>query len=225
MADEKILVVEDEKDISKLLKYNLEKEGYGVTTCYDGESALAMCRREKPDLAIVDVMLPKMDGYEFCRNIRRESDVPILFVTARKEEVDRILGLEMGADDYITKPFSLREVMARIKAVLRRYASKKTPRAFIRMGDLVVDLDRYEVRVKGKPVAISPKEFDFLKCLVQAEGKAVSREDLLGKVWKKDREINHRTIDQHIARLRSRLGDQAQRIMTVKNVGYRLRMD
>jgi DNA-binding response OmpR family regulator len=171
-------------------------------------------------------MLPKKDGFEFCKTVRQASQTPILMLTARKDELDRVLGLEIGADDYVTKPFSVREVLARVKAILRRAAEKPAPR-LARAGALEVDLERYVAKIKGKPVALSPKEFAFLKCLLKADGRVLSRDDLLEKVWGYDRsmEIDTNTVDQHIARLRGKLGPEADRIVTVKNIGYRLRMD
>ncbi len=224
---QKILIVEDEKDVSKLLKYALEKEGYAALTAHDGESGLAVFRRDRPDLVILDLMLPKMDGYEFCRIARRESDAPILMVTAKREESDRVLGLEMGADDYITKPFSLREVVARVKAAFRRRSPSSGSLPLARPGDLRADLERYEVSFKGKAIPLGPKEFEFLKHLIQAQGKVLSRADLRERVWgaARDKAVHSRTIDQHIARLRQKLGPAADRIVTVKNIGYRLRTD
>ncbi|MEK7390136.1 MAG: response regulator transcription factor [Elusimicrobiota bacterium] len=227
MAGEKILVVEDEKHLAKVLKYNLEKEGYRVVIAGDGEAGLASCRNEKPDLVILDVMLPKLDGFEFCKVVRRSSRTPILMLTAKTSEVDKVLGLELGADDYVTKPFGVREVMARIKAILRRASDEGGGKPLFRAGELEVDLERYIVRVKGEPVSLSPKEFDFLRCLLQADGRALTREQLLEKVWGYDQsmDIDTTTIDQHIARLRGKLGAESGRIVTVKNVGYRLNTD
>lgn len=220
----KILVVEDEKDLLKLLTYNLEREGYQVLSAQDGETGLELARKNKPDAILLDIMIPKVDGMEFCRILRHESRVPIIMVTAKKEEVDRILGLEMGADDYITKPFSVRELLARVKALLRRaLPGEPAGEGLLTAGDLEVDLARYEVRVKKKTVPLSFKEFEFLKALLQAKGKVLSRDALLEKVWGYDRshEIDTRTIDQHIARLRTKLGTESKRVITVKNVGYR----
>jgi DNA-binding response OmpR family regulator len=225
VATDKRLVVEDEKSLAKILRYNLEKEGYRVTLSGDGEAGLEAFRKERPDLVILDLMLPKLDGYEFCKIVRRDSKTPILMLTARKEEVDRILGLEMGADDYVTKPFSVREVLARIKAILRRTKPPEETASLLRAGTLELDPGTYECRVGGRPVELRSKEFEFLKCLFLARGKALSRDELLEKVWGYDKsmEIDTRTIDQHIARLRDKLGPEAGRIVTVKNVGYRLK--
>jgi DNA-binding response OmpR family regulator len=223
----KILVVEDEKHLVKVLKYNLEKDGYRVSTAADGEAGWSAFQKEKPDLVLLDVMIPKLDGFELCRRIRGQSKTPVLMLTARKEEVDRVLGLELGADDYVTKPFSVREVLARVKAILRRLGSTGETRSMLRAGALEMDLDRYVTQVQGKDVALSPKEFDFLKCLFQAEGKVLSRDQIMEKVWGYDRslEIDTNTVDQHIARLRAKLGSEAGRLLTVKNVGYRLKLD
>ncbi|MFA5975229.1 MAG: response regulator transcription factor [Elusimicrobiota bacterium] len=219
----RILIVEDEKDIAKLLRYNLEKEGYETFPAADGETGLSLARKEKPDLIILDLMLPKMDGIEVCRILRQESRVPIIMLTAKKEELDRVLGLEIGADDYITKPFSVRELLARVKAILRRAQTTDSPENAVQVGSLVIDFTRYTITLKGKPVQLSTKEFEFLKILVEANGKVLSRDQLLERVWGYDRsfDIDTRTIDQHIARLRDKLGSEAGRIITVKNIGYR----
>jgi DNA-binding response OmpR family regulator len=223
----RILIVEDEKDIAKLLRYNLEKEGYETLSAADGETGLSLARQSKPDLIILDLMLPKMDGIEICRILRQESNVPIIMLTAKKEELDRILGLEIGADDYITKPFSVRELLARIKTILRRAQATDLPENTVQVGPLAIDFTRYTVTLKGKPVQLSTKEFEFLKILVQANGKVLSRDQLLERVWGYDRsfDIDTRTIDQHIARLRDKLGSEAERIITVKNIGYRFKRE
>ncbi|HAH06432.1 MAG TPA: DNA-binding response regulator [Elusimicrobia bacterium] len=221
-----LLVVEDEKPLLKVLRYNLEKEGYRVVCAEDGEAGLAAFRREKPDLVLLDVMLPKLDGFEFCKAVRRDSRAPILMLTARKAEVDRVLGLELGADDYVTKPFSVRELLARVKAILRRTSEGRSA-APVRAGGLEVDLERYEVRVRGKEAALSAKEFELLRCLLKADGRALTREQILEQVWGYDEsmDIDTRTVDQHVARLRDKLGPEAERLVTVKNVGYRLKAD
>ncbi|MBI5200777.1 MAG: response regulator transcription factor [Elusimicrobia bacterium] len=222
----KILVVEDEKSLLKGLRFNLEREGHRVVTATDGQAGLDAFNREKPDLVILDVMLPKLDGFGFCKAVRAKSQAPIVMLTARGEEVDRILGLELGADDYVTKPFSLRELMARVKAILKRSApSAKT--STIRAGGLELDLERYEARIGGKAVHLSSKEYELLRCLLEADGRALTREQILEKVWgyEKGLEMVTRTTDQHILRLRERLGAEASRVVTVKNVGYRFKMD
>ncbi|MBI4678881.1 MAG: response regulator transcription factor [Elusimicrobia bacterium] len=221
-----ILIVEDEKSLVKVLRYNLEKAGYRVAAAHDGEEGLSAFCRAKPDLVILDLMLPKLDGFEFCKEVRRRAKTPILMLTARKEEVDKVLGLELGADDYVTKPFSVREVLARVKALLRRggQAAGEVP---MRAGSLEVDLERYEVRVGGRPASLSAKEFELLRCFLLAQGKALTREQILERVWGYDRamDIDTRTVDQHVARLRDKLGPEAGRLITVKNVGYRLKPD
>lgn len=227
MADNKIFAIEDDKDIVRLLKYNLEKEGYRFFSASDGEKGLAAVRKERPDLLILDVMVPKMDGFELLKIVRRELSIPIMMLTARKDEVDRVLGLELGADDYLTKPFSIREFLARVKALLRRAAPPQAPSTILRSGGIEVDCDRYEVKVHGKEIPLTSKEFEFLKIMLQAGGRVLSRDQLLEKVWGYDRsmEIDTRTIDQHVARLREKLGSEAARIATVKNVGYRIKIE
>jgi DNA-binding response OmpR family regulator len=173
-------------------------------------------------------MLPKLDGSQVCRSIRQESQVPIIMLTAKKEEIDKIIGLELGADDYVTKPFSVRELLARIKTILRRSQSPSADTEGARkFGDLKFDAERFTVTLKGKSVGLSSKEFEFLKTLIEANGKALTRDQLLERVWGYDKsmEIDTRTIDQHVARLRSKLGPEKNRVLTIKNVGYRFRMD
>lgn len=229
MAHEKILVIEDDRDLSRLLKYNLDKEGYRVVAAADGDAGLAAFHKSRPNLILLDVMIPGIDGFALLKAVRKESATPVIMLTARKEEVDRVLGLELGADDYVTKPFSVREILARIKTVLRRSSDspKEASEAVLRVGELELDVERYETRVKGKSIALTSKEFEFLKCLLKARGRALSREQILETIWGYDRsiDIDTRTIDQHIARLREKLGSEAARVVTVKNVGYRLKCD
>jgi DNA-binding response OmpR family regulator len=170
-------------------------------------------------------MIPKLDGFELVKIVRRESRAPVLMLTARKDEMDRVLGLELGADDYVTKPFSVRELLARVKALLRRAGPAEAAASVLRSGGIEMDVERYEVRVRGKDVALTTKEFEFLKILLQAGGRALSRDQILEKVWGYDRsmEIDTRTVDQHVARLREKLGGEAARVATVKNVGYRIK--
>lgn len=224
MPGAKILVAEDDRDIAKILRYNLEKEGHQPLMAADGDTAVALFRREKPRLVLLDLMLPKVDGLEICRLIRQDDkQVPILMLTAKSTEVDKIVGLEMGADDYVTKPFSVREVMTRVKALLRRAAAGTTsPAGVLTAGVLELDTDRYELRLNKKPVALTGKEFELLKTLWTARGKVFSREDVLERVWGVERaaDIDTRTIDQHVARLRAKLGGEKNRLRTVKNVGY-----
>lgn len=227
MAQEKVLVVEDDKEIVRLLKYNLEKEGFRVLVAADGEAGLSAARKERPELLILDAMLPKLDGFELLKALRKESSAPVLMLTARREELDRVLGLELGADDYVVKPFGVRELMARVKALLRRAGPAAAPSPLLRAGAIELDVERYEVKVKGKIVVLTTKEFDFLKLLMGAGGKVMSRDQILEKIWGYDQsmEIDTRTVDQHVARLREKLGSESSRVATVKNVGYRIKPD
>ncbi len=224
---EKILIVEDEKDIAGMLDYNLKKEGFKTCFAGDGEYALKAVSREHPDLVILDLMLPGMDGLEVCRSLKKDDKtafVPVIMLTAKSREADKVVGLELGADDYVTKPFSPRELVARIKAVLRRVKEKdKLPEA-LAIGDLTVDFARISAAVKGKPVELTAKEFELLKTLILAKGRVLSRDYLLDAVWGFDSamEIQTRTVDVHIRTLRKKLKHESARIVTVKNYGYRL---
>jgi two-component system alkaline phosphatase synthesis response regulator PhoP len=224
----KVLVVDDEADIVELVSYNLKKEGYQVLSAYDGEEALSLARGESPDLVILDLMLPKIDGFRVCRVLKKEeptAKTPIIMLTAKTREEDRIAGLDLGADDYVTKPFSPRELLARVKAVLRR--AGPTEDETLRYGDLEIDMPRYGVYLNGNRVNLTSKEFDLLKELVMAEGRALTRDYLLERVWDYSQavEIESRTVDVHISNLRRKMGSQGRRIVTVKNVGYRFDAD
>ncbi len=226
---EKILIVEDEKDLVKLIRYNLEKEKFRVTSARDAETGLKMARQSKPDLILLDIMLPKMDGLEFLRTIRPEIDTPIILLSAKRSEMDRILGLKLGADDYMVKPFSIGELQARITGHLRRHAGAATngeAKKTVAIGDINIDFERHEILVAGKPARLAPKEFAILKLLIEANGKVLSRDQLLQMIWghEKDMEIDTRTVDQHIARLRRKLRSERERITTVPNFGYQIRM-
>lgn len=221
----KILVVEDEQDIVELVRYHLEREGFRVVAASDGPGALRAIAGEKPDLVILDLMLPGIDGLEVCRRLRRDPStvrLPIIMLTAKGEEVDKIVGLELGADDYVTKPFSPRELVARVKALLRRSTEPEMAEVF-RFGSLEVDVGRHTVTVQGGAVELTSKEFDLLRALIAAKGRVLSRDFLLEKVWGYERafEVESRTVDVHIRRLRQKLGPEGCRILTVKNVGYR----
>lgn len=229
---EKILVVEDEPVLQETLAYNLTRQGYSVETAGDGLAALEASRRIHPDLILLDVMLPKLDGFEVCRTLRQEMNVPILILTARDEEIDRVIGLELGADDYVTKPFSMRELMARVKAQLRRNRLIQDDQAerpagaqeALTFGNLVLDLTRHEVLLDNKPVQLKPKEFDLLLFLARHRGQALSRELILERVWGWEFGGNSRTVDVHISWLREKLEpDPAHptRILTVRGAGYR----
>jgi len=223
---EKILIVEDEKDIVKMLEYNLKKEGFRTISAQDGEDALEYAIREHPDLIILDLMLPGMDGLEVCKELKKETKtalIPIIMLTAKAQESDKVVGLELGADDYVTKPFSPRELIARIKAVLRRAKEKDKLPEVLRLGDLVIDLSKIAVSVKDKPVELTAKEFELLKTLIKAKGRVLSRDYLLDTIWGFDHavEIQTRTVDVHIRTLRKKLKSEAKHIVTVKNYGYR----
>ncbi len=236
MAD-RVLLVEDEATLRETVAYNLRNQGYEVITAENGYAALEMARREQPDLLLLDVMLPGIDGFEVCRQLRRETSVPILMLTARSDEVDRVVGLEMGADDYLTKPFSMRELMARVKALLRRVAlireelaaergdAATEPRAeTLTFDDLEIDLSRREVRVRGVATRLKPKEFDLLLFLARNAGAALSRDLILERVWGWTFDGNSRTVDVHVRWLREKVeADPAApaRIVTVRGIGYR----
>jgi phosphate regulon transcriptional regulator PhoB len=225
----RILIVEDEADIRDLLAFHLERAGYHVTRSRTGADALRQVRARPPDLILLDLMLPELDGLEVCRRLRqdpRTASVPIVMLTARGEEVDRIVGLELGADDYVVKPFSPKEVVARVRAVLRR-AGARDGAAPVVSGRLVIDPDRHTVQVDAAVIELTPKEFDLLRALAEARGRVLSREFLLDRVWgyASAGEIESRTVDVHVRRLRMKLGDEGQRITTVKGVGYRLEVE
>jgi len=226
---EKILIVEDEKDLVKLIRYNLEKEKFQVTAARDAETGLKMVRKSKPDLILLDIMLPKMDGLEFLRTIRSEVSIPIILLSAKRSEMDRILGLKLGADDYMVKPFSIGELQARISGHLRRHAGAETngeAKKSVTIGAIAIDFERHEILVAGKAASLAPKEFAILKLLIEANGKVLSRDQLLQMIWghEKDMEIDTRTVDQHIARLRRKLRSERERIATVPNFGYQIKM-
>ncbi|MDI6824105.1 MAG: response regulator transcription factor [Bacillota bacterium] len=231
MVKAKVLVVEDEAVLLSTLKFNLEKEGYAVATARDGWEALEVARAEKPDLVILDVMLPELDGIEVCRHLRRESAVPVVMLTARGEEIDRVVGLEVGADDYVTKPFSMRELMARVRAVLRRVALDREAAAastrdtqVVEAGPVSIDAGARRVRVRGENVELRPKEFDLLWLLVQNRGMVLSRDLILEKVWGYDFPGDMRTVDVHIRWLREKIEEnpgQPRWITTVRGLGYR----
>ncbi|NPV09177.1 MAG: response regulator transcription factor [Anaerolineae bacterium] len=233
MAD-KVLIVEDEPTLVDTLRYNLARQGYTVITAMDGLAALELARREQPDLVLLDIMLPELDGIEVCRLLRQEMSVPIIMLTARDEEIDKVVGLEVGADDYITKPFSMRELLARVKANLRRVrmtrqdsgdgeADARAQKLVLR--DIVIDLGRREVLRQGSPVALTPREFELLAFLARNRGIVLSRELILERVWGWDFAGGTRTVDVHIRGLREKLEDDPahpSRIVTVRGAGYRL---
>ncbi len=217
-----ILIVDDEKNIVQLTRMYLTNEGFQVEVAYDGREALEKARQSKPSLVILDLMLPQIDGLEVCKQIRRESDVPIIMLTARGDDVDRIVGLELGADDYLPKPFNPRELVARVKAVLRRSRPVDKPPEALSLGNLRVDPARREVSVGDRPVTLRAKEFDLLLTFVQNEGLVLDRERLLNLVWGYDYLGDSRTIDVHVTWLREKLAGSTCRIQTVWGVGYKL---
>jgi DNA-binding response OmpR family regulator len=217
-----IVVVEDEPNIADLVEMYLRRDGYRVIQADTGEAALRAVRDHRPQLVVLDVGLPDLDGLEVCRRLRTDSNVPIVFLTARDDEIDRILGLEMGADDYVTKPFSPRELVARIKAVLRRTESAAPlGPSVLDLGSVVVDTGRREVTLDGRPVGLTTREFDLLRYLAENLGLALSRQQLLDGVWGYGWFGDARTVDVHIAQVRKKLDDRVA-ITTVRGVGYRL---
>lgn len=223
MPGELILLVDDEANIIELARLYLERENFRIAAVSDGQAALDFVDREPPALMVLDLMLPKIDGSEVCRRIRATSDLPILMLTARDEDIDKIIGLELGADDYMTKPFNPRELVARVKAILRR--SERTARletGVLHIGDVTIDPARREVSVAGKPAALRTKEFDLLQTLAENRGLVLTREKLLNLVWGFDFYGQTRTVDVHIAHLRKRLAGSRVTIETVTGVGYKL---
>ena len=226
---ERILIVDDEPDIVELLEYNLSQHGYVVTTARDGASALAEVRRERPDLILLDLMLPDVSGTEICRRLRKDDateSIPIMMITARGEEIDRVVGFEVGADDYVTKPFSPRELVLRVQAVLRRSSSQSgapTPRENLRIGSLEIDMPRHLILVDGEEISLTALEFKLLLDLASHTGLVQSREALLERVWGYAPGIETRTVDTHIKRIREKLGSARGCLETVRGVGYRLR--
>ncbi len=219
----KILVVDDKKEIQVLLKQYLTQEGFEVVTASDGRQALFLARQEKPDLVLLDLMMPEMGGIEFMRLFSRESDIPVIVLTAKVEESDKVLGLELGADDYITKPFSMRELTARVRAVLRRVQKQSVEPQILRAANIELDRVSRIVRIAGKPIDLTPSEFELLASLMAAPGRVFSRLELLDKLQGAAYEGYERTIDVHIRNLRAKIEPEAQPryIETVYGVGYR----
>ena len=224
MAKKHILAIDDEKDILKLLQYNLEREGYQVFCAETGEKGLEAAKARHPDLVVLDLMLPGMDGLEVCKILRANKEtknIPILMLTAKSSEVDQILGLELGADDYISKPFSVKVLLARVKNVFRHHEPKKEERSVVRAGELVLDRDRHSLTVKGRPVALTRLEFKMLGFLMENPGKVFSRDQLLSGVWDGEAFVVDRTVDVHVRSIRSKLGKHRDWIETVRGSGYR----
>ena len=221
----KILIIEDEESILLALEDNLKLEGYEVFSAMDGEKGLSEAREKRPDLIILDIMLPKMDGFEVCKILRGEGlAIPILMLTAKSQEVDKVLGLELGADDYVTKPFSSRELLARVKALLRRSKTQVTELEAFIFGDVEVDFKKYEVRKSGQLIYLTALEFNLLQFLIESRGVVVDRNAILDKVWGNDVFVQSRTVDKHIAELRKKLEDDPpnpKHIIGIRSVGYK----
>lgn len=230
MTTPRILIVEDETTLREVLKYNLELEGYVAKTAADGVSAVEMARSDPPDLIILDIMLPGIDGFEVCRRLRTDMTVPILMLTAKDEEFDKVLGLEFGADDYMTKPFSMRELKARVKAMLRRQViiqsnAESSEGRIIHVDDLTIDLSRRQTLLAGRTLSLKPKEFDLLAFLAKNRGQVFTRDELLDKVWGYDFAGGTRTVDVHVRWLREKIEDrpsQPTRLITVRGIGYKI---
>jgi two-component system alkaline phosphatase synthesis response regulator PhoP len=226
----KVLVVEDEADVAEMIRYNLGKEGYDVRIAGTGTDALRQVKDARPDVILLDIMVPQLNGWEICRRLKQDRDtqaIPVIMVTGRVEEGDKVLGFEMGADDYVTKPFSPRELVARVRAVSRRGRIAEDPTGQpLRAGDLEIDRQRFEVKMRGRLVELTRKEFDLLAALVRAPGRVFGREELLDLVWGQDGFVEPRTVDVHVARLRAKfIAARAPEpgIETVRGVGYRFR--
>ncbi|HRG10331.1 MAG TPA: response regulator transcription factor, partial [Cyclobacteriaceae bacterium] len=222
---QKVLVVDDEEPILELLKYNLEKQGYDVRTAADGHQAVEQAKKFHPDLVLLDIMMPKMDGVEACRQIRAMPEMVntfIVFLTARAEEYSEVAAFDVGADDYILKPIKPRALMSRISALFRRDSKKKNTSAQIKIGDLVIDRTSYTIQIKGKEVSLPKKEFELLFFLAQNPNKVFSRDDLLQNIWGSDVYVLARTVDVHIRKVREKIGDDY--ITTVKGVGYKFNL-
>lgn len=229
MKEKTILIVEDDKALIDVLKYNLTKEGYSIITAFDGSQALEVARKSQPDIILLDVMLPKMDGFEVCRVLRKQMTVPILMLTAKDNEIDKIIGLEIGADDYLTKPFSMRELVARIRAMLRRAEMIETKPPGqgvpIRVGELEIDTARRRVSVSGSTLKLTAREFDLLLFLAENKGIVFGREQLLDRVWGYDYPGDTRTVDVHVRWLRKKIETDPGKpgyLITVRGVGYKL---
>src|SRR3990172_6049159 len=225
-AAKTVLVVEDEASLASTLSYNLRKNGFNVVSAADGLEGLQVARRDHPDVIVLDLMLPKMDGLEVCRRVRADSDVPILMLTAKSEEFDKVVGLEMGADDYLTKPFSMRELMARVRALLRRSGGREAAEdaSKIVVDEIVLDVRGRAVHRKGREVVLKPKEFDLLFFIAKNAGQVFSREQLLENVWGYDFFGGSRTVDVHVRWLREKLEEkpaQPRHILTVRGAGYK----
>ncbi|MBI2869218.1 MAG: response regulator transcription factor [Chloroflexi bacterium] len=225
MNTTKILIVDDEKKIVEIVKAYLDREGFRTVVAFDGPSALNLARKERPDLVVLDLMLPGISGWDVCRALRRESDVPVIMLTARNESSDKIVGLELGADDYVTKPFDPKELVSRVKAVLRRSDTRRPAKSFIRVHELTIDLEKRQVRMGERPIGLTALEFELLRGLAETPGRVFSRAQLLDKVQDESYEGYERTIDSHIKNLRKKIEPDPAHpryIITVYGAGYKL---
>jgi len=225
MMNKTILIIEDEHDMVEGLKFNLEARNYNVITSYDGETGCKKALAEKPNLVILDIMLPKLNGYEVCKTLKKEiPDLPIIMLTAKSQEAEIVTGLELGADDYITKPFSVLELLARINALFRRVASGSGLQEIHRFGDLEINFKKYNAQKKGKALKLSPREYELLRCFIERQGEIITREELLKKIWGYYTYPDTRTVDAHIAKLRHKIEDNPEEpklIVTVHGLGYK----
>jgi DNA-binding response OmpR family regulator len=217
-----ILIADDERNILELCRLYLTKEGYAVETAIDGQDALDRARRVKPDLVVLDIMMPKVDGIEVLRRLRKEGSTPVIMLTARGDDVDKVVGLEIGADDYVTKPFNPRELVARVKAVLRRTTNRVEVDATVEVGDVSIDPARREVSVAGRQIQMRAKEFDLFLALAQENGRVLSREQLISRVWGYEYFGDSRTVDVHVTWVRAKLEGTRAQIQTVRGVGYKV---
>ena len=216
----KILIIDDERAIRNTLKDILEFEGYEVNTAEDGEQGVNMAKKDSYDLIYTDIKMPKMDGMEVCQRIREFSNVPIVMLTAKGEDMDKILGLDLGADDYLAKPFGMLEMISRVKSVLRRTTAKEA--AVLSNGNIVMNVGKHSVSVDGEEITLTLKEFDLLKLFLNNQGYVLTRDQLIKKVWGQDFRGETRTVDVHIGTLRTKLGNSGNRIETIRGVGYRM---
>lgn len=220
-----IAIVDDEQDIVELISYNLKRENYKTMEFFEGEKFLRFVEKKHFDLVILDLMLPGVDGLEICRRMKSNeilSDIPIIMITAKDSEADRVVGLEIGADDYIVKPFSVRELIARVKAVLRRVERKTVEKNVLEVEDLLIDRDKYLVKIKGKIIDLTPTEFRILYILFSKPGRVFGRETLLEKLWGMDKIVLDRTIDVHVVKLRKKLGEYGKYIKSIRGIGYKV---
>jgi len=224
----KVIIIEDERDLAELVAFNLEKEGWQTVVALDGKSGLERVTAELPDLVILDLMLPELSGIEVCRHLRKQEKtaaIPVIMVTAKGEEIDRVVGFEVGADDYLVKPFSTRELLLRVKAILRRANPPGQEEKLLSRGVLTIDTDRHRVTVKGEEINLTSTEFKLLQVMAERIGRMQSRDQLLRDVWGYSSNADTRTVDTHITRLRNKLGDAGDMIRTIRGYGYKMEIE